>query len=167
MRERALISTTGHRLRRVVWAALIIASVACVGCQPKDVRPGLWLDGETVSETVDDWSFTHDVEEIFVQTKPWWLIPHSTTIWCIEVGGELYIGSYGDSKKTWEKNVARDPDAKLRIDGKIYSVTLKLVTDDDQTAALDRAYNVKYDMEEVFGDDLPRWWFYHAEQRES
>ncbi len=165
MREWISIPATGRRVRSVQWAAVIIVSVVCLGCEPKDVRPGLWLSGEVVTERVDDWSFTQDIDEIFVETRPWWIVRHSTTIWCVELGGELYVGSYGDEKKTWEKNLARKSHSRLRIDGKIYRVDIAPVTDPDQTAALDAAYNQKYDMAEVFGDDLPRWWFYHVEQR--
>ena len=145
-------------------AALAVA-ITCLGCQPQDVKPGLWLSGEAVEEPVGDWTFTDDIEEIFIQTKTWYLLPHSTTIWCAEMRGELYIGSYGENegeKKRWEKNVARNPDARLRIDGKLYDVTITPVTGGRMVADLNIRYNEKYDMEEVFGDELPTWWFYRV-----
>ena len=143
----------------------VLAVSALSGCQPEDETPGLWLNGETVSERVDDWSFASDVEEIFVETRPWYGIPHSTTIWCVEVGGELYIGSYGDEKKTWEENLVRDPDVVLAISGKLYEVTLAQVTDSGRVEALDAAYAQKYDMVDVFGEDVPDWWYYHVAAR--
>jgi hypothetical protein len=136
--------------------------VAVLGCQPEDETPGLWLRGEVALERVDDWRFTNDIEEIFVETRPWYGIPHSTTIWCVELGGSLYIGSYGDEKKAWEKNLARDPRVKLAISGKLYEVTLAPVTEPSQAEALDAAYAQKYDMAEVFGDVIPEWWYYHV-----
>ena len=142
-----------------------VAVFALSGCQPADETPGLWLNGETVSERVDDWSFASDVEEIFVETRPWYGIPHSTTIWCVEVGGELYIGSYGDEKKTWEKNLVRDPDVVLAISGKLYEVTLSEVKESGQVEALDSAYAQKYDMVDVFGEDVPDWWYYRIAAR--
>jgi hypothetical protein len=135
------------------YLAALVAAVAVLGCQPEDETPGLWLGGEIALERVDDWRFTNDIEEIFIETRPWYGIPHSTTIWCVELGGELYIGSYGDEKKAWEKNLARDPRVKLAISGKLYEVTL---------APLDAAYAQKYDMAEVFGDVIPEWWYYHV-----
>ena len=69
--------------------AALVAAVAVLGCQPEDETPGLWLRGEIALERVDDWRFTNDIEEIFVETRPWYGIPHSTTIWCVELGGEL------------------------------------------------------------------------------
>jgi hypothetical protein len=38
------------------------------------------------------------------------------------------------------------------------------VTDQSLTAELDQAYNAKYDMAEVFGNEIPAWWFYRVEQ---
>ncbi len=147
------------------WGAALVAAVAVLGCQPEDAAPGLWLRGEIALTRVDDWRFTHEIEEIFVETRPWYGIPHSTTIWCVELGGELYIGSYGDEKKTWEKNVARDPTVKLAIAGKLYVVTLAPVTEPGQVEALDAAYAQKYDMDDVFGDAIPEWWYYHVVAR--
>jgi hypothetical protein len=144
------------------YLAALVAAVAVLGCQPEDETPGLWLRGEVALERVDDWRFTNDIEEIFVETRPWYGIPHSTTIWCVELGGSLYIGSYGDEKKAWEKNLARDPRVKLAISGKLYEVTLAPVTEPSQAEALDAAYAQKYDMAEVFGDVIPEWWYYHV-----
>jgi hypothetical protein len=145
--------------------AALIAAVAVLGCQPENETPGLWLRGEFVAEPIEDWRFTNDIEEIFVETRPWYGIPHSTTIWCVELGGALYIGSYGDEKKVWEQNLARDPTAKLAIAGKLYEVTLAPVTESGQVEGLDAAYAQKYDMAEVFGDAIPEWWYYRVAAR--
>lgn len=155
----------GIWVRLAITIAIVVISL---GCQPKDERPGVRLSGETVENTVTDWTFTDDIEEIFIKTKTWYLLPHSTTIWCVEMGGELYIGSYGEGegdKKRWEKNVARNPEATLRIDGKLYDVNVTPVTGGRMIANLDARYNKKYDMADVFGDELPKWWFYLATQR--
>ncbi len=143
-------------------AAALVAAVIAVACQPEDETPGLWLRGEIALERVDDWRFTNEIEEIFVETRPWYGIPHSTTIWCVELDGELYIGSYGDQKKTWEKNLARDSTAKLAISGKLYEVTVAPVTEPGRVEALDAAYAQKYDMAEVFGETIPEWWYYRV-----
>jgi hypothetical protein len=148
--------------------AVTLAVAMLVGlpaCQPKDETPGVWLRGEVASEEVVDWRFTNEVQEIFVETRPWYGVPHSTTIWCVELDGALYIGSYGDEKKAWEKNVARDPSARLAISGKLHEVTVEPVTAPALTEALDAAYAQKYDMVEVFGDEVPEWWYYRAARR--
>ena len=147
--------------------AALAAVVTCAACQPQDETPGLWLRGEIVEERVGDWSFSEDIEEIFIETRPWYGLPHSTTIWCAAIDGELYIGSYGDQKKAWEENVARNAEAKLNIAGKLYEVTVVPVTDPDRVEALDGAYAQKYDLAEVFGEELPGWWYYHVTQRST
>jgi len=39
------------------------------------------------------------------------------------------------------------------------------VTDRDLIEALDAAYARKYDMEEVFGEEVPNWRYYRVAQR--
>ena len=81
------------------------------------------------------------------------------------MNGELYIGSYADEKKRWEKNVARNPAARLQIAGKLYDVTVTSVTNAQATTEIDAKYTKKYNMEEVFGENLPTWWYYRISQR--
>ena len=148
-----------------IWV-LVVASAACLlSCTPRDERPGTRLSGVAAGKDVDDWTFTDDVDEIFIQTRTWYGIPHATTIWCVALGGELHIGSYGDGRKYWEKNVARNAEARVSIDGVIYDVRIDPVAAPDLVAALDEALNRKYDMQAVFGDEDPPWWFYRLTQR--
>jgi hypothetical protein len=146
-------------------ALLALGVLVGVACQPRDERPGLWLRGETVRERVADWSFADPIQEIFIETRPWYGLPHSTTIWCATLDGALYVGSYGDAKKRWERNIEHSPDARLSIGGRIYAVTLMPVSDAARIRALDAAYASKYDMAAVFGDELPDWRYYHVLQR--
>ena len=143
-----------------------IAISMLAACQPSDTRPGLWLSGEVVTQPVADWSFTNDVEEIFIETNPWYGMPHSTTIWCVVFEGTLYIGSYGGNKKFWENNLAEDAEARLGISRKLYEVATTAVADKELSANLDLTYNTKYDMAEVFGNEIPQWRFYKVEQRQ-
>jgi hypothetical protein len=161
-RTRERITAEGRWIQLL---ALLTIAVWSVGCQPKDVMPGMWIRGDLVEAPPEDWTFTHEIEEIFIETRAWYGLPHSTTIWCAERSENLYIGSYGDKKKTWEKNVARNPEARLAIAGKIYEVTVTPVTDRVLIDALHATYTQKYDMAEVFGDDLPEWWYYRIEPR--
>jgi len=150
------------KVRIAAIVALLGIGLLSVGCQPKDTRSGFWLKGQRAEERAQDWRFTKDVEEIFVETRTWYGLRHSTTIWCVELDGRLYIGSYGDDVKYWEENVARNPEARLRIQGRIYDVTVTPVADRELSERLDERYAAKYDMAEVFGDDLPGWRYYRA-----
>ena len=143
---------------------LLAISVLAMGCEPKDVRPGFWLGGEDVSSRVEDWQFTDQIDEVFIQTRSWYGMPHSTTIWCAHVADELYIGSYGEDKKRWEINVLRDNRARVRINGKIYDVTVTKLDDATQHHVVVMAYQRKYDMAQVFGEEIPRWSFYRVDQ---
>jgi len=149
-------------IRRLLVLLTLGALVA--GCQPQDVRPGLWLGGENVSSPVEDWRFTDQIEEVFIETRPWYGIPHSTTIWCVQVGNELFIGSYGEKKKFWEINILRDYRAKIGIMGKIYDVAVTRLDDAAVHRSVTMAYQRKYDMAEVFGKKIPAWSFYRVEQ---
>ena len=167
------IRRPAHRMRLagLVWVAFMFG-ITLLGCrQPHDESTGFRLSGEAVETRVADWRFAKDIEEVFIQTTPWYWIPHSTTIWCVELDGTLYIGSYGDannpeSKKQWEHNLRRNPNAKMRLAGQIYEVTISSVDDAATQQALDTAYSTKYDMLETFGEEIPDWWYYRVVQRD-
>ena len=144
--------------------AMLTPLLFLITCQPKDERPGMWLSGERSTNRVADWSFAAEAEEVFIETRPWYGIPHSTTVWCVVLDNVLYVGSYGDEKKIWEKNIARNREARIGIDGVLYEVSLTPVTTKKLGAALDAAYNEKYDMVDVFGEDVPPWWYYRVAQ---
>ena len=153
------------RTRNVQTTLVLIGLLLSFGCQPEDVQPGLWLDGDLVQEQIADWQFCSAVEEIFIETRTWYGIPHSTTIWSVVLGGDLYIGSYGEEKKTWENNIAANSNARLRISGRLYEVVVTPVANPEATAAVNESYHQKYDMGEVFGNEIPDWWFYQVTQR--
>jgi hypothetical protein len=144
----------------------IFAITFTIACQPQDERPGAWLRGERAEEPVADWRFTDEIQEIFIETRTWYGIRHSTTIWCAELDGRLYVGSYDDDVKYWERNLAHDPEARLRIASRIYDVTVTPVTSPELTGNLDARYETKYDMEAVFGDSPPGWRYYEIAGRE-
>ena len=144
---------------------LIGVASALAACEPSDVRPGLWLKGEEVTASVESWEFAAKTDEIFIETIPWYRIPHSTTIWSVVVDDSIYIGSYGLDKKAWEKNLIENSNARLGISGKLYNVVVSKIDDEKLSTSLSLAYNRKYDMAEVFGEEIPTWWFYSIKQR--
>ncbi len=156
------VSRELHRVQKLVFLFIVLLTAAC---SPKDTRPGLWVGGEEATARVNDWRFTDAFQEIFIETRTPYLFPHSTTIWCVEYEGNLYLGSYGIEKKFWESNIERDPRARLNIDDQNFNVTVSLVDDEALTREIDVAYNSKYDMEAVFGDNIPEWWFYRVDQQ--
>jgi hypothetical protein len=154
------------KLARLVLAlALVLAVVGCL--DPRGEKPGYRLAGDLVETRIENWRFTNAIDEVFIQTRPWYLIPHSATIWCVALDQHLYIGSYGPGgKKRWELDILRNPNARLRIAGKIYDVRVQPVADAAITTAIDAAYAKKYDMAAVFENDVPEWWYYEVVLRD-
>ncbi len=141
--------------RIVAFLACAIAIALTLACSidPSDERPGLGLSGEVNQQAVEDWSFTSDADEIFIETVTSYWIPHSVTAWCVTVGNELYVAADHADKKSWVANVARDPNVRLKIGDRIYEQKLVPVTDATTIAFIDRGFARKYEYEEEEGDD--------------
>jgi len=140
--------------KSVGFVASAIAAVLTVACSimPKDERPGFRLPGE-VQSAVESWSFTEDSGEIFIETVTSYWIPHSVTAWCVMVGDELYVSADYADKKSWVANVARNPNVRLKIKGKVYEQKLVPVTDPTTIASIDSAFVRKYEYEEEEVDE--------------
>jgi hypothetical protein len=128
-------------------AFVIALTVACT-IDPSDERPGFGLSGEVVQQAVEDWSFSEDSGEIFIETVTSYWIPHSVTAWCVTVGDELYVAADDADKKSWVANVASDPNVRLKIIDKVYEQKLEPVTDATTIAAIDEGFVRKYEYEE-------------------
>ncbi|HEV8531136.1 MAG TPA: hypothetical protein VGT00_06965 [Methylomirabilota bacterium] len=132
----------------VLLVALIVLRV--VGLDPKDRRAGLWLTGEVVATPVTDWSFTDKYGNIYVQTKTWYLVPHSVTTGCTAKDGTLYLtsvyrpGQQFPRDKAWNRNITRDPRVRLKIGDKLYDQKLALVMDETEKDAVLEAKAKKY-----------------------
>ena len=131
-------------------AAGTLVTLRVVGYEPQDQRPGLWLTGERVTGPVSDWSFTRDHEEIFVQTRSLYLIPHSVTTYCAVYEGDLYLfsayyqgGTFPDDR-SWNRNVIRDPRVRLKIGERVFDQTVRHVTDTDTREAVHASFVAKY-----------------------
>jgi F420H(2)-dependent quinone reductase len=137
--------------RLTLIVVLTVAIVVVMGCEPKDRRPGLWLSGTVVDTPVADWSFTDDHDEIFVETRSAYLLPHSVTTTVVTSDGTLYVpslyyeGGTFPAERLWNKNIARDPNVRLKIGGKVYERRATLVTDADERTRVLAAFAAKYD----------------------
>jgi len=138
---------------RRYWRFVVFTFVlaALVACEPHDRRPGQWLRGEVVTGPVTDWSFSNDVDEIFVETATWYGVPHSVTTTVVTSNGTLYVPSLyyegGDfpNERLWNRNIARNPHVRLKIGEKIYPRIAALVTDADERKRVLAAFAAKYD----------------------
>jgi hypothetical protein len=85
-------SNEGEKMLRAIgFVACILSITASLACSidPSDERPGFGLSGEVNPQPVQDWSFTSDAKEIFIETTTSYWIPHSVTAWCVTIGDEL------------------------------------------------------------------------------
>jgi len=141
------------RILASVSCAITIALTVACSIDPSDERPGLGLSGEVHQQAVEDWSFTADADEIFIETVTSYWIPHSVTAWCVIVGDELYVSADDADKKSWVANVARDPNVRLKIGDRVYEQKLVPVTDTVTMASIDSGFARKYEYEEEEADD--------------
>ena len=117
----------------------------------RSARPGLWLNGEVVNEAVTDWNWVNQYSDAFaenateLETRTWYIIPHSVTVLLVPRGEELYLMSSAQTfrlnsefpnGKAWWRNVERDPRVRLKIGGKIYEMTVVLVQNRAEVARL-------------------------------
>ena len=137
-----------YRTLQLAIAFLLVA--LATGClDPKDRRPGLRLSGEVVTEAIDDWSFSDEFQEIYLETRTWYVIPHSVTTVCAALGEKLYLptiyfggGEWPD--KAWNANVASDPRVRLEMGGKIYEREAAVVEDPAEFQSALQALAAKY-----------------------
>ena len=119
----------------VVCVVLLVVVLSVTGLEPRQRTPGLWLKGNVVTAPVTDWSFTDKVDTVEVQTRTWYLVPHSVTTYCVALNGRLYLDSFYRAGaeyphgRSWNENVARDPHVRLKIGNNLYDVTLAHDTD--------------------------------------
>jgi hypothetical protein len=129
-------------------AVLRITGFSPIGDTPGPGNyPGLWLSGKLIPTPVTDWSFATQYRTDKVQTRTWYLIPHSVTTGFVVRNGQLYLTSnFGPGVpfpqgKSWVKNVMRDPHVRVKFGNNLYDCVLSSVTDPDERAAVlaDRA----------------------------
>jgi hypothetical protein len=121
--------------------AIAISLAGCFG--PQDRRPGMRLPGE-LAPTPSDWSFTNDHPEIAIEVRTPYFLPHSVTIVCSELDGNLYVGARDPESKRWPGWVDDDPEVRLGIADRVYEVKLAPVGDAALIARVRQASATKY-----------------------
>ncbi len=98
------------------------------GCEPKDRRPGTWLSGAVANGPVTDWSFVNEQMEVFVETRPWYGIPHSVTTVIASRNGKVFVPSIYDApaefpgNKYWNRIIADNPSVRVKIGDTLYEM---------------------------------------------
>jgi hypothetical protein len=130
----------------LVCLILLLLVLRITGLEPQGRRPGLWLKGDLVITPVTDWSFTDQYPTIKLETRTWYLLPHSVTINCVAYNGQLYLTSTfpARTQRGWNDNVVRDPHVRLKIGEKLYDRKAELVTNPDEQEGELQARAKKY-----------------------
>ncbi len=131
-------------IRVLITVVLAGSLIGCFG--PRDQRPGLRLSGSVAAEFPDDWSFANEHQEIAIEVRTPYLIPHSVTIWCASTGKHLYVGARNAETKNWPGWVAKHPNVRVRIGTQIYAATLSLVDHPSVLAEIRAVYATKYSL---------------------
>ncbi len=126
--------------------SIAMAIIVVSACSPRDRTPGQWLRGNVVDTVPQDWTFTDDFKEIYVEVKTPYFIPHSVTIWCAQFDGKLFIGARDPETKNWPGWMNENRDIRLKIGADIYSVAALDLTDEETLADVRSAYTTKYDL---------------------
>ena len=142
--------------------ALAAAVAGCFG--PEDRRPGTRLTGE-VAATPSDWSFTNDHKLIAIEVQTPYLLPHSVTIWCAEVDGQLYVGAREPETKRWPGWADRNPNVRLGIGSQTFEVLLTPLEDADRIARVRQSYAAKYDLQRTPAGRGPSIRYWQVEPR--
>jgi len=138
-------------LRWIIRIVLVLAlgiGLAFLGARYSDgplgpIPGGALVSGVVVSGPVGDWSFATDVPEIALQLASQ---SQSRTTWILVSDGKAYIPASTEYPpgKTWHKKALEDGRATLRIDGKLYPVTLAKVDDPAVATSVREVASRKY-----------------------
>jgi len=107
----------------------LLALAACGG--PVATFPGGALDGP-VKPVPASWEFARGVGTVQLETRP--SDPYSVNIACVVVGDGLYV-SAGDNESRWVENMEADPRVRLRINGDLYELAARRVSDEAEIDA--------------------------------
>ena len=119
-----------HRLMFLV----IPLVLACGG--PVGLLPGGRLSGE-LEPAPGNWVFAGDYGYMELETRP--ADPYSVNLAYTVLDGVLYANA-GDSETRWVKNIAADPQVRIRMGETLYSLRAERVTNAAELARFGRAW---------------------------
>ena len=108
-------------------AGLFVVATLLMGMGPLDRLPGARLVGPVVDGSVDSWRFVEKAGQCQLETRPQY--PHSVTVNCWHLDGQLYIGCMRCQGKVWSRYAVETKLARVKIASQVYRVTLERTTD--------------------------------------
>ena len=107
----------------------------------------------TPTPPLDDWRSVGEVAIIQLETRP--SDPYSVKLWIVAEETHLYVFA-GDNHSQWAQNLDAEPDARLQIEDKVYDLTARQITDQQEFRRFADAWLEKYgsDHTETKVDDV-------------
>jgi hypothetical protein len=135
---------SSRKLFIVLFAFVALAAVAFYTYSstcPCDGTPGGILLGERVDEPISDWSMVNEVDICQLQIAAG-IRPHSLNLncWAAE-DGSLYVGCMGCEGKYWGYRVSPGEKGFIRVDGRVYPVTIDRIENPDE---MDRIWRTRF-----------------------
>jgi hypothetical protein len=118
-----------------VAAVVVLALLVLIAPRLRGLRYlHFWLSGEEVTTSVTDWTFTDEFLNVQIETRTWYLIPHSVIADMCRVGQQVYVFSdylapmpgqpdlrnHFPEARVWNRNVLRDPHIRVKMGAQIY-----------------------------------------------
>lgn len=111
-----------------------------VPVEPYDRRPGLALVAPAGSWGDPVMAAVGEQREVQVETRTWLGLPHSVTTLLWRDGEALYVPCARCPTKRWPRNVAADPQVRIKIGGRLYDVRLQKIGDDTERRQVLRVF---------------------------
>lgn len=124
---------------------------------PYGTIPGKRLQGEEVTEPVEDWSFANQYRRVNVEVRP--SDPYSVNAGYFVDDGALYISS---AKSRWARFLLEDPNIRVRVGENLYRVRATRMEGADLEIA-QAAYSTKYPNRTP--EQVAERWFFRLESR--
>lgn len=120
--------------RWMVSRVALVASLGLImGLGPFERMPGGRILGPEISTPVAHWRFVSAARQCALEVRPSY--PHSVTVNCWHLDGQLYIGCMACEGKTWSRYVQEVPMARVKILDAIYPVAMQRVSKVEEVAA--------------------------------
>ncbi len=156
------------------WSAAVLAAVLSLisvsllvvwlfRSDPRGPMPGKRLSAAEVAERVDDWSFSDEHLLLQIESRP--ENPYSVNITFLTHQGQLYVVCVYAEESRWGRYLQVTPEARLRIDGRIYPGRATLVEEPVLIDELIDPYAAKYPslFEDSTQEEVERFWYFRVD----
>jgi len=165
-----------------VTAAIVVALVVAVGAillsrsAGFDVIPGGRLSGEDIAGPVTDWSFIQQHPIVTLEVRP--SDPYSVNTSCFLHEGVPYVRSsprfpllqvrqlfWGSGESHWALLLLQDPNMRLKVRNKIYTVRATRVEDPTLVSEIYENQVRRHTGSTLTPEEIERIWFFRIDSR--